>query len=183
MRAQHFLQAQRRAERDLQQRRKKAAAVAWAHLVRQLLRVEREGEVEVQGSKHLGEAAALAGVGAREQGAQQSLLVSAVLKLCYGDRSSFYFYNRDQPAHTPTLISSLQLPSQPGEAADLTTPAGVKAACKAFQRHYSAPKPTGVYAAKPVNTAARAKLLGSLTSHLTPTQARAAEGPDGSPTL
>ncbi|KAJ9523862.1 hypothetical protein QJQ45_020057 [Haematococcus lacustris] len=164
----HFLQAQRRAERDLQQRRKKAAAVAWAHLVRQLLRVEREGEAEVQ---------------AASTWERPQLWLGAVLKLCYGDRSSFYFYNRDQPAHTPTLISSLQLPSQPGEAADLTTPAGVKAACKAFQRHHSAPKPTGVYAAKPVNTAARAKLLGSLTSHLTPTQARAAEGPDGSPTL
>ncbi|KAJ9527530.1 hypothetical protein QJQ45_025738, partial [Haematococcus lacustris] len=183
MRAQHFLRAQRRAQRDLQQRREKAAAVARAHLVRQLVRVEREGEAEVQAAQHLGEAAALAGVGAREQGAQQSLLASAVLDQYYGDRSSFYFYHRDQPAHTPTLISSLQLPGQPGQPADLTTPAGVKAACKAFQQHYSAAEPTGVYAAKPVDTAARATLLGSLTSHLTPTQARAAEGPDGSPML
>ncbi|KAJ9529120.1 hypothetical protein QJQ45_007808 [Haematococcus lacustris] len=101
----------------------------------------------------------------------------------YGDRSSFYFYHRDQPAHTPTLISSLQLPTQPGQPADLTTPAGVKAACRAFQEHYSAAKPTRVYATKPVDTAARATLLGSLTSHLTPTQARAAKGPDGSPLL
>ncbi|KAJ9524856.1 hypothetical protein QJQ45_003007 [Haematococcus lacustris] len=183
MRAQHFLRAQRRAQRDLQQRREKAAAVARAHLVRQLVRVEREGEAEVQAAQHLGEAAALAGVGAREQGAQQSLLASAVLDQYYGDRSSFYFYHRDQPAHTPTLNSSLQLPGQPGQPADLTTPAGVKAACRAFQQHYSAAGPTGVYAAKPVDTAARAALLGSLTSHLTPTQARAAEGPDGSPML
>ncbi|KAJ9512429.1 hypothetical protein QJQ45_013014 [Haematococcus lacustris] len=183
MRAQHFLRAQRRAQRDLQQRREKAAAVARAHLVRQLVRVEREGEAEVQAAQHLGEAAALAGVGAREQGAQQSLLASAVLDQYYGDRSSFYFYHRDQPAHTPTLISSLQLPGQPGQPADLTTPAGVKAACRAFQQHYSAAEPTGVYAAKPVDTAARATLLGSLTSHLTPTQARAAEGPDGIPML
>ncbi|KAJ9531018.1 hypothetical protein QJQ45_000983 [Haematococcus lacustris] len=183
MRAQHFLRAQRRAQRDLQQRREKAAAVARAHLVRQLVRVEREGEAEVQAAQHLGEAAALAGVGAREQGAQQSLLASAVLDQYYGDRSSFFFYHRDQPAHTPTLISSLQLPGQPGHPADLTTPAGVKAACRAFQQHYSAAGPTGVYAAKPVDTAARAALLGSLTSHLTPTQARAAEGPDGSPML
>ncbi|KAJ9515010.1 hypothetical protein QJQ45_016988 [Haematococcus lacustris] len=107
----------------------------------------------------------------------------AVLDQYYGDRSSFYFYHRDPPAHTSTLISSLQLPSQPGQPADLTTPAGVKAACRAFQQHYSAAEPTGVYAAKPVNTAARATLLGSLTSHLTPTQARAAEGPDGIPML
>ncbi|KAJ9516033.1 hypothetical protein QJQ45_024475, partial [Haematococcus lacustris] len=161
----------------------KAAAVARAHLVRQLVRVEREGEAEVQAAQHLGEAAALAGVGAREQGAQQSLLASAVLDQYYGDRSSFYFYHRDQPAHTPTLISSLQLPGQPGQPANLTTPAGVKAACRAFQQHYSAAEPTGVYAAKPVDTAARATLLGSLTSHLTPTQARAAEGPDGIPML
>ncbi|KAJ9512027.1 hypothetical protein QJQ45_004586 [Haematococcus lacustris] len=183
MRAQHFLRAQRRAQRDLQQRREKAVAVAMAHLVRQLVQVEREGEAEVQAAQHLGEAAALAGVGAREQGAQQSPLASAVLDQYYGDRSSFYFYHRDQPAHTPTLISSLQLPGQPGQPADLTTPAGVKAACRAFQQHYSAAGPTGVYAAKPVDTAARATLLGSLTSHLTPTQARAAEGPDGSPML
>ncbi|KAJ9511013.1 hypothetical protein QJQ45_002805 [Haematococcus lacustris] len=183
MRAQHFLRAQRRTQRDLQQRREKAAAVARAHLVRQLVRVEREGEAEVQAAQHLGEAAALAGVGAREQGAQQSLLASAVLDQYYGDRSSFYFYHRDQPAHTPTLISSLQLPGQPGQPADLTTPAGVKAACRAFQQRYSAAEPTGAYAAKPVDTAARATLLGSLTSHLTPTQARAAEGPDGSPML
>ncbi|KAJ9516246.1 hypothetical protein QJQ45_001132 [Haematococcus lacustris] len=183
MRAQHFLRAQRRAQRDLQQRREKAAAVARAHLVRQLVRVEREGEAEVQAAQHLGEAAALAGVGAREQGAQQSLLASAVLDQYYGDRSSFYFYHRDQPAHTPTLISSLQLPGQPGQPADLTTPAGVKAACRAFQQHYSAAEPTGVYAAKPVDTAARATLLGSLNSHLTHTQARAAEGPDGIPML
>ncbi|MGQ3206061.1 MAG: reverse transcriptase domain-containing protein, partial [Sphingopyxis sp.] len=183
MRAQHFLRAQRRAQRDLQQRREKAAAVARAHLVRQLVRVELEGEAEVLAAQHLGEAAALAGVGAREQGAQQSLLASAVLDQYYGDRSSFYIYHCDQPAHTPTLISSLQLPGQPGHPADLTTPAGVKAACRAFQQHYSAAGPTGVYAAKPVDTAARAALLGSLTSHLTPTQARAAEGPDGSPML
>ncbi|KAJ9519762.1 hypothetical protein QJQ45_013473, partial [Haematococcus lacustris] len=183
MRAQHFLRAQRRAQRDLQQRWEKAAAMARAHLVRQLLRVEREGEAEVQAAQHLGEAAALAGVGAREQGAQQSLLASAVLDQYYGDRSSFYFYHRDQPAHTPTLISSLQLPGQPGQPADLTTPARLKAACRAFQQHYSAAEPTGVYAAKPVDTAARATLLGSLTSHLTPTQARAAEGPDGIPML
>ncbi|KAJ9519165.1 hypothetical protein QJQ45_007723 [Haematococcus lacustris] len=172
MRAQHFLRAQRRAQRDLQQRREKAAAVARARLVRQLVRVEREGEAEVQAAQHLGEAAALAGVGAREQGAQQSLLASAVLDQYYGDRSSFYFYHRDQPAHTPTLISSLQLPGQPGQPEDLTTPSGVKAACRAFQQHYSAAKPTGVYAAKPVDTVARATLLGSLTFHLTPTQAR-----------
>ncbi|KAJ9504785.1 hypothetical protein QJQ45_007281 [Haematococcus lacustris] len=101
----------------------------------------------------------------------------------YGDCSSFYFYHRDQPAHTPTLISSLQLPTQPGQPADLTTPAGVKAACRAFQQHYSAAEPTRVYATKPVDTAARATLLGSLTSYLTPTQARAAKGPDGSPML
>ncbi|KAJ9523155.1 hypothetical protein QJQ45_023956, partial [Haematococcus lacustris] len=179
----HFLRAQRRAQRDLQQRREKAAAVARAHLVRQLVRVEREGEAEVQAAQQVGEAATLAGVGAREQGAQQSLLASAVLDQYYGDHSSFYFFHRDQPAHTPTLISSLQLPGQPGQPADLTTPAGVKAACRASQRHYSAAEPTGVYAAKPVDTTARATLLGSLTSHLTPTQARAAEGPDGSPML
>ncbi|KAJ9532892.1 hypothetical protein QJQ45_010993 [Haematococcus lacustris] len=166
MRAQHILRAQRRAQRDQQQRREKAAAVAKAHLVRQLVRVEREGEAEVQAAQHLGEAAAL-----------------ALLDQYYGDRSSFYFYHRDQPAHTPTLISSLQLPGQPGQPADLTTPAGVKAACRAFQKHYSAAEPTGVYAGKPVDTAARATLLDSLTSHLTPTQARAAEGPDGSPVL
>ncbi|KAJ9521463.1 hypothetical protein QJQ45_008874 [Haematococcus lacustris] len=183
MRAQHFLRAQRRAQRDLQQRREKAGAVARAHLVRQLVRVEREGEAEVQAAQHLGEAAVLEGVGAREQGAQRSLLASAVLDQYYGDRCSFYFYHRDQPAHTPTLISSLQLPGQPGQPADLTTPAGVKAACRAFQQHYSAAEPTGVYAAKPVDTAARATLLGSLTSHLTLTQTRAAEGPDGSPML
>ncbi|KAJ9515867.1 hypothetical protein QJQ45_008747 [Haematococcus lacustris] len=106
------------------------------------------------------------------QGAKQSLLV-------YGDRSSFHFYHRDQPAHTPTLIFSLQLPGQPGQPADLTTPAGVKATCRAFHQHYSDTEPTGVYAAKPVDTATRATLLGSLASHLTPTQARAAEGPDG----
>ncbi|KAJ9517362.1 hypothetical protein QJQ45_016734, partial [Haematococcus lacustris] len=179
----HFLPGQRRAQRDVQQRREKAAEMARAHLVRQLLRVEREGEAEEQAVQHLGEAAALAGVGAREQGAQQSLLVSAVLDQYYGDRSSFYFYHRDQPVHAPTLISSLQLPGQPGQPTDLTTPAGVKAACWAFQQHYSAAEPTGVYAAKPVDTAARATLLGSLTSHFTPTQARAAEGPDGSPML
>ncbi|KAJ9517363.1 hypothetical protein QJQ45_016735 [Haematococcus lacustris] len=143
----------------------------------------REGEAEEQAAQHLGEAAALAGVGAREQGAQQSLLVSAVLDQYYGDRSSFYFYHRDQPVHLPTLISFLQLPGQPGQPTDLTTPAGVKAACWGFQQHYSAAEPTGVYAAKPVDTAARATLLGSLTSHFTPTQARAAEGPDGSPML
>ncbi|KAJ9534914.1 hypothetical protein QJQ45_029577 [Haematococcus lacustris] len=162
------------------------AAVARAHLVRQLVRVEREGEAEVQAAQHLGEASARAGVGAREQGAQQSLLASAVLDQYYGDRSSFYFYHCDQPAHTPTPISSLQLPSQPGQLADLTTLAGVKAACRAFQQHYSAAEPTGVYAAKPMDTAARVTLLGSLTSHLTPTQARAAEGPPkqyGSPML
>ncbi|KAJ9534711.1 hypothetical protein QJQ45_013078 [Haematococcus lacustris] len=162
------------------------AAVARAHLVRQLVRVEREGEAEVQAAQHLGEASARAGVGAREQGAQQSLLASAVLDQYYGDRSSFYFYHRDQPAHTPTPISSLQLPSQPGQLADLTTLAGVKAACRAFQQHYSAAEPTGVYAAKPMDTAARVTLLGSLTSHLTPTQARAAEGSPkqyGSPLL
>ncbi|KAJ9519337.1 hypothetical protein QJQ45_023134 [Haematococcus lacustris] len=45
-----------------------------------------------------GKAAALAGVGAREQGGQQSLLASTVLVQYYGDRSSFYFYHRDQPA-------------------------------------------------------------------------------------
>ncbi|KAJ9515866.1 hypothetical protein QJQ45_008748 [Haematococcus lacustris] len=110
------------------------------------------------------------------QGAKQSLLV-------YGDRSSFHFYHRDQPAHTPTLIFSLQLPGQPGQPADLTTPAGVKATCRAFHQHYSDTEPTGVYAAKPVDTATRATLLGSLASHLTPTQARAAEGPDGNPML
>ncbi|KAJ9515668.1 hypothetical protein QJQ45_002696 [Haematococcus lacustris] len=130
----------------------------------------------LQAAQHLGEAAAMAGVGAREQGAKQSLLV-------YGDRSSIHFYHRDQPAHTPTLISSLQLPGQPGQPADLTTPAGVKATCRAFQQHYSDTEPTGVYAAKPVDTATRATLLGSLASHLTPTQARAAEGPDGNPML
>ncbi|KAJ9521614.1 hypothetical protein QJQ45_008959 [Haematococcus lacustris] len=182
MRAQHFLWAQCRAQRDLQQR-EKAAGVARAHLVRQLVRVQQEGEAEVQAAQHLGEAAAQAGVGARERGAQRSLLASAVLDQYYGDRSSFYFYHRDQPVHTPTLISSLLLPGQPGQPADLTTVAGVKAACRAFQQHYSAAEPTGVYATKPVDTAARATLLGSLTSHLTPTQTRAAEGPDGSPML
>ncbi|MGQ3110818.1 hypothetical protein, partial [Aeromicrobium sp.] len=175
--------AQRREQRDLQQRREKAAAVSRTHLVRQLLRVEREGEAAVQAALHLGEAAALAGVGPREQGAQQSLLASAFLDQYYGDRSSFYFYHRDQPAHTPTPLSSRQLPGQPGQLADLTAPDGVKAACRAFKQHYSATEPTGAYAAKPVDTAARATLLGSLTSHLTPTQARADEGLDGSSML
>ncbi|KAJ9506795.1 hypothetical protein QJQ45_007348, partial [Haematococcus lacustris] len=46
-RAQQFLRVQRRAQRDLRQRREKAAAAARAHLVRQLMRVEREGEAEV----------------------------------------------------------------------------------------------------------------------------------------
>ncbi|MGQ3168935.1 MAG: hypothetical protein ACT6SG_20235 [Hydrogenophaga sp.] len=108
---------------------------------------------------------------------------SAVLDQCYGDRSSFYFYHRDQPAHTPTLISSLQLPSQPGQVADLTSPAGVLAACRAFEHHYSASSPTGVYAAKPVDTAARATLLASLTSRLTPAQANSCEGPGSDPML
>ncbi|KAJ9532455.1 hypothetical protein QJQ45_010516 [Haematococcus lacustris] len=183
LRAQQFLRTKRRARRDLWQRREKAALAARAHLVRQLQLAEQAGQAEVLAAQHLGETTALAGVGERVQVAHQSLLASAVLDQVYGDRSSFFFYHRDQPAHTPTLISSLQLPGQPGLAADLTTPNGVRSACQAFEQHYSAAAPTGVYAAKAIDPAARATLLNCLTSRLTPAQARAAEGPGGDPML
>ncbi|KAJ9513937.1 hypothetical protein QJQ45_021040 [Haematococcus lacustris] len=183
LRAQQFLRTKRRARRDLRQRREKAAFAARAHLVRQLQQAEQVGQAEVLAAQHLGETTALAGVGERVQVAHQSLLASAVLDQVYGDRSSFFFYHRDQPAHTPTLISSLQLPGQPGLAADLTTPNGVRSACQAFEHHYSAAAPAGVYAAKAIDPAARATLLNCLTSRLTPAQARAAEGPGGDPML
>ncbi|KAJ9516746.1 hypothetical protein QJQ45_027158, partial [Haematococcus lacustris] len=183
LRAQQFLRTKRRARRDLRQRREKAALAARAHLVRQLQQAEQVGQAEVLAAQHLGETTALAGVGERVQVAHQSLLASAVLDQVYGDRSSFFFYHRDQPAHTPTLISSLQLPGQPGLAADLTTPNGVRSACQAFELHYSAAAPAGVYAAKAIDPAARAALLTCLTSRLTPAQARAAEGPGGDPML
>ncbi|KAJ9519260.1 hypothetical protein QJQ45_017924, partial [Haematococcus lacustris] len=183
LRAQQFLRTKRRARRDLRQRREKAALAARAHLVRQLQLAEQAGQAQVLAAQHLGETTALAGVGERVQVAHQSLLASAVLDQVYGDRSSFFFYHRDQPAHTPTLISSLQLPGQPGLAADLTTPNGVRSACQAFEQHYSAVAPTGVYAAKAIDPAARATLLNCLTSRLTPAQARAAEGPGGDPML
>ncbi|KAJ9530847.1 hypothetical protein QJQ45_028863 [Haematococcus lacustris] len=177
------VRTKRRARRDLRQRREKAALAARAHLVRQLQQAEQVGQAEVLAAQHLGETTALAGVGERVQVAHQSLLASAVLDQVYGDRSSFFFYHRDQPAHTPTLISSLQLPGQPGLAADLTTPNGVRSACQAFEHHYSAAAPAGVYAAKAIDPAARATLLNCLTSRLTPAQARAAEGPGGDPML
>ncbi|KAJ9513311.1 hypothetical protein QJQ45_001346 [Haematococcus lacustris] len=181
--AQRFLRAQSREQRDLQHRREKAATAARAHVVSQLRRAGQPGDADLRAAVQLGEVAALAGVQDREQGATRSMQASAVLDQCYGDRSSFYFYHRDQPAHTPTLISSLQLPTQPGQVADLSSPAGVLAACRVFEQHFSASSPTGVYAAKPVDPAARATLLASLTSRLTPAQANSCEGPGTDPML
>ncbi|KAJ9505846.1 hypothetical protein QJQ45_010644 [Haematococcus lacustris] len=181
--AQRSIRAQRREQRDLQHRREKAATAARAHVVSQLRRAGQPGDADLRAAVQLGEVAALAGVQDREQGALRSMQASAVLDQCYGDRSSFYFYHRDQPAHTPTLISSLQLPTQPGQVADLSSPAGVLAACRVFEQHFSASSPTGVYAAKPVDPAARATLLASLTSRLTPAQANSCEGPGTDPML
>ncbi|KAJ9520734.1 hypothetical protein QJQ45_007590 [Haematococcus lacustris] len=181
--AQRFLRAQSREQRDLQHRREKAATAARAHVVSQLRRAGQPGDADLRAAVQLGEVAALAGVQDREQGATRSMQASAVLDQCYGDRSSFYFYHRDQPAHTPTLITSLQLPTQPGQVADLSSPAGVLAACRVFEQHFSASSPTGVYAAKPVDPAARATLLASLTSRLTPAQANSCEGPGTDPML
>ncbi|KAJ9512291.1 hypothetical protein QJQ45_012924 [Haematococcus lacustris] len=181
--AQRSLRAQRREQRDLEHRREKAATAARAHVVSQLRRAGQPGDADLRAAVQLGEVAALAGVQDREQGALRSMQASAVLDQCYGDRSSFYFYHRDQPAHTPTLISSLQLPTQPGQVADLSSPAGVLAACRVFEQHFSASSPTGVYAAKPVDPAARATLLASLTSRLTPAQANSCEGPGTDPML
>ncbi|MGQ3168975.1 MAG: hypothetical protein ACT6SG_20485, partial [Hydrogenophaga sp.] len=112
--AQRFPRAQRREQRDLQQRREKAATAARAHVVSQLRRAGQPGDADLRAAVQLGEVAALAGVQDREQGALRSMQASAVLDQCYGDCSSFYFYHHDQLAHTPTLISSLQLPTQPG---------------------------------------------------------------------
>ncbi|KAJ9518629.1 hypothetical protein QJQ45_018689 [Haematococcus lacustris] len=162
----------------------------WAHVkqglalhAQRFLRAQRREQRDLQHPVQLGEVATLAGVQDREQGALRSIQASAVPDQCYGDRSSFYFYHRDQPAHTPTLISSLQLPTQPGQVADLSSPACVLAACRAFEQHFSASSPTGVYAAKPVDPAARATLLASLTSRLTPAQTNSCEGPGSDPML
>ncbi|KAJ9518198.1 hypothetical protein QJQ45_010168 [Haematococcus lacustris] len=181
--AQRFIRDRRRAQRALQRARERAAHGARTHLVQQLLEVEQLGEAALQAAVVVGEATALVGVTDRAEAAQRSLQASAVLDQVYGDSSSFYFYHRHQSAHTPTLITSLHLPNLPDQVADLTTPHGVQAACHAFQSHFSAASPLGVYAAKPVVPAARATLLASLTSRLTPTQADSSEGPGGDPML
>ncbi|KAJ9522576.1 hypothetical protein QJQ45_019643, partial [Haematococcus lacustris] len=181
--AQRFIRDRRRAQRALQRARERAAHAARTHLVQQLLEVEQLGEAALQAAVVVGEATALVGVTDRAEAAQRSLQASAVLDQVYGDSSSFYFFHRHQSAHTPTLITSLHLPNLPDQVADLTTPHGVQAACHAFQSHFSAASPLGVYAAKPVVPAARATLLASLTSRLTPTQADSSEGPGGDPML
>ncbi|KAJ9529856.1 hypothetical protein QJQ45_022267 [Haematococcus lacustris] len=181
--AQRCIRDRRRAQRALQQARERAAHAARTHLVQQLLEVEQLREAALQAAVVVGEATALVGVTDRAEAAQRSMQASAVLDQVYGDSSSFYSYHRHQSAHTPTLITSLHLPDLPDQVADLTTTHGVQAACHAFQSHFSAASPLGVYAAKPVVPAARATLLASLTSRLTPTQADSSEGPGGDPML
>ncbi|KAJ9530491.1 hypothetical protein QJQ45_012481 [Haematococcus lacustris] len=183
LQAQRCIRDRRRAQRALQQARERAAHAARTHLVQQLLEVEQLREAALQAAVVVGEATALVGVTDRAEAAQRSMQASAVLDQVYGDSSSFYFYHRQQSAHTPTLITSLHLPDLPDQVADLTTTHGVQAACHAFQSHFSAASPLGVYAAKPVVPAARATLLASLTSRLTPTQADSSEGPGGDPML
>ncbi|KAJ9531619.1 hypothetical protein QJQ45_021783, partial [Haematococcus lacustris] len=183
LQAQRCIRDRRRAQRALQQARERAAHAARTHLVQQLLEVEQLREAALQAAVVVGEATALVGVTDRAEAAQRSMQASAVLDQVYGDSSSFYFYHRHQSAHTPTLITSLHLPDLPDQVADLTTTHGVQAACHAFQSHFSAASPLGVYAAKPVVPVARATLLASLTSRLTPTQADSSEGPGGDPML
>lgn len=114
--------------------------------------------------------------------AERRLAAEAHLTHSYGERPTFYQHNKARVPHMPTLVRTLRVPVPgpvPGPAVvSLDSHAGLRAAQAQFVGHYSAAS-GGVFAAKQCDMQARGRLLASLTTRLSPAQARAAEGPLG----
>ena len=104
---------------------------------------------------------------------------TSVLDQLYGDASTYYFHAKAQPPRTPTLIKALADPGG-GQDVRLDSPAGLARGAAVFMEHFSGDSPTGLFSARATDPAAQATLLGSLQGRLTPEQASACEGPDGS---
>lgn len=105
-----------------------------------------------------------------------------VLDHLYGySQGAFYAYEKAKPPPSPQFVSSIALPQ--GGVADLTTLAGTHAALTAFQQRFSAAEPGGQFRARVCDLQARQQLLDTLPARLSPAQAAAAEGPDGSGVL
>ena len=80
-----------------------------------------------------------------------------------------------------TVITHMQVPPAEGfgppSRVDMSIEEHVDEALGAFERHYSADSPTGVYRQRAVHMAARQQLLATLPRRLTPRAAGACEGP------
>ena len=166
----------RAAARRRQQEWCEAAAAASAQL-EGLARDAEAGEEQVAEALHLARTLSAAPAHHYRDAVRDRLLAGATLLHTQQNTSSFYQFNKPgREPRAPTYIRSLVV-AEGQPALDLTTPAGSAAAVEAFAAHYSADSPAGVFTARPVDQAARERLLAAGTPRLAPELAAAAEGP------
>ena len=107
--------------------------------------------------------------------ADDLMAAGAVLNHFYNDRPSFYFHSKARAPHPPVTVRWLAV--EPGPVTfDLSTAVGTDAALAQFAHHYSADNPGGVFAARPCDLAARARLLAIPAPKLSAAQAALDDG-------
>jgi exonuclease III len=101
----------------------------------------------------------------------------AVLDHLYGEQSTYAFHRQAALPGAPTIITHLQVPGR--GPIDAQTPEGISQAQAAFVDRFSGDASAGIFRARPVDEAARARLLAATTRCLDDRMARACEGPNG----
>ena len=112
------------------------------------------------------QAAQAAVIAAWHDHALGALLGADVLEHLYGDGSTKFFHDRGRPPPAPTVVTALHRPDRhPGDdtgnavAADLSTRAGVAAAMRYAEVHFSSDSPCGLFREREVSVTAQDALL------------------------
>lgn len=178
--AQEHQQAHRRDLNRRARRHHRAAECARQYM----LRVAADGSAApatVQAAVTLWVAAASQPVPGAAASAHSLLDAGALLDHLYGGRPTFFFHNHPQQDRQHSAITKL-LVSQPGveqRVLDLSDPEDILPALQAFEQHYSADAPAGVYRQRPTDADIQQQLLRSMSRRLTAQQSAACEGPGG----
>jgi hypothetical protein len=177
--AQEHHHHQQRTRRTAARNYQRAAEAARQYMLRVAADPEAVPET-LQAAATLWIAAASQPIPGAATSAESLLDAGSLLDHLYGGRPTFFFHNHPQQEREQSAITKLVVPQAGGapQVLDLSNPTHILPALQAFEQHYSADAPAGIYRQRPVDLLQRQRMLTTMSSRLTAEQAAACEGPN-----
>jgi hypothetical protein len=174
--AQEHHQQQQHTRRTAAQNYQRAAEAARHYMLRVAADPEAVPET-LQAAATLWIAAASQPIPGAATSAESLLDAGSLLDHLYG--GTFFFHNHPQQEREQSAITQLVVPQAGGapQVLDLSNLTHILPALQAFEQHYSADAPAGIYRERPVDLLQRQRMLTTMSSRLT-AEAAACEGPN-----